>query len=242
MKKRLAVVFVIFAIASCDVDLDDPVNHPPTVAANIETICLVVGEPIMAIDLGRYFTDPDNDLLTYSAEISNLRAAKVGVGISILRVEAMERGTGYIVVTATDSGGLSATQDVWIEVQSLTGITMGGDTFFPETQESPSWYFEFNQAVGGPEVSANLEVRSWRPDFSMRSNLSGTFLYPDLVLRGELPNERREFTSGEFHAKFHSVVPGWSASGRLIYHGGNTYSLDIGVGGGYSGSCHERFG
>ena len=59
-------------------------------------------------DVSGFFTDPDNDELTYGASSSDATIATASVSGSDLTVTAVSRGTATITVTARDPGGLSS--------------------------------------------------------------------------------------------------------------------------------------
>ncbi|WP_420461544.1 Ig-like domain-containing protein [Candidatus Palauibacter sp.] len=74
--------------------------------------------PIPDIELGRggettvnassHFTDPDGDVLTWSASSSAPAIAAVDVSGSVLMVRALARGSATVTVTASDPDGLAA--------------------------------------------------------------------------------------------------------------------------------------
>ena len=62
------------------------------------------------LDMSPYFSDPDGDSLAYSAATSEPGVATVAAAGNTITLTALARGTADITVTATDPGGLSATQ------------------------------------------------------------------------------------------------------------------------------------
>lgn len=68
------------------------------------------------VTLSPYFRDPDGDPLTYTAEITDTQVAEVAVSKDELTIRALATGVAAITVTATDPGGLTATQTVPVEV------------------------------------------------------------------------------------------------------------------------------
>ena len=71
------------------------------------------------IDLEAYFTDPDGDDLDYTAVSSNTTAATADVSGKVVQVKGEDDGDAIITVTATDPGGLSATQSFTVTVEDL---------------------------------------------------------------------------------------------------------------------------
>ena len=88
-----------------------PPNRAPVPAGSIPAQTVAVGETA-AVDVSAYFTDPDGDALSYTAETSDAGVAEVSVSGSTVTVSAVGRGSATVTVTATDPGGLTATQTV----------------------------------------------------------------------------------------------------------------------------------
>ena len=217
MKKALAVVLVTLATASCD--LFSP-NQPPATAGSLGTFSLIAGQST-SVDLQAYFTDPDGDVLTYTASVSDPRIALVTVSGTILGVQAQEGGTGTITITATDPDGLTATQGVGITVHwpPVTGDWVG--TFFLDGR-TWTWRFSLNQA--GAAVTGILTVSLSGFTNSLTSSLNGSFTYPNLSVQGSLPT-----TSGSVAVRYigqanRSVS---QITGNLILGANETYALNL---------------
>ena len=88
-----------------------PPNRAPVPAGSIPAQTVAVGETA-AVDVSAYFSDPDGDALSYTAETSDAGVAEVSVSGSTVTVSAVGRGSATVTVTATDPGGLTATQTV----------------------------------------------------------------------------------------------------------------------------------
>ncbi len=73
------------------------------------------------IDASRYFTDPDEDSLTYTARSSNSGVARPSVSGSRVTITAVATGSATITVTARDPGGLTATQQARVTVRTDSG-------------------------------------------------------------------------------------------------------------------------
>lgn len=82
-------------------------NRPPLATADIATRRLDAGDA-ETLDLGRHFSDPDDDGLTFEAASSNRRVATVDVSGDELTVTAVQEGTANVTVTAMDAHGASA--------------------------------------------------------------------------------------------------------------------------------------
>ena len=90
-------------------------NEPPTAGAAIPALAMVEGDTA-AIDLSKHFTDPEGDVLSYAASTSG-RVVSASVSRSKLALGALLPGQADVTATATDEGGLSATQSFAVTVE-----------------------------------------------------------------------------------------------------------------------------
>lgn len=75
------------------------------------------------LDVESYFTDPDDDGLTYGvAVLSGASAATVTVSGSVVTMNGLAAGTARVRVTAADPGGLTAEQAFDIRVEAVVEI------------------------------------------------------------------------------------------------------------------------
>ena len=77
---------------------------------------MVVEGQTVAVDISASFSDPDGDALTYVATTSNAGVVSVGLSGHTLTLTAMSDGAAAVTVTASDPGGLSASQSFAVEV------------------------------------------------------------------------------------------------------------------------------
>ncbi|MYA63653.1 MAG: hypothetical protein F4Y21_03165, partial [Gemmatimonadetes bacterium] len=124
-------------------------NRPPMPRGTIGSITVQVGRT-ESVDVSSYFAEPDGEALTYSATSSNPAVATVLSAGSTVRVTALAKGTTTVTVTATDPGGLSATQTFLSMVPNRSPEPVG--TIPDETVE-----------VGDP-VTADLSPYFTDPD------------------------------------------------------------------------------
>ena len=75
-----------------------------------------------AVDVSSYFTELDGEPLSYFATSSNSAVASVSVAGSTVTVTALAKGTTNVVVTATDPGGLAATQTLQATVPNRAPV------------------------------------------------------------------------------------------------------------------------
>ena len=136
---------------------NDPGNPPPPnqapKAITIPGFTLTVGGVSGTVNLGSYFSDPEDELLTYTAASSNTSIATVSISPSnVLTVTAQGTGSATITVTARDPGDLTAEQQFSVTVTQAnsaptavgtipdqtvklggTALTLEVDTYFQDT-------------------------------------------------------------------------------------------------------------
>ncbi|MDE2653063.1 MAG: Ig-like domain-containing protein [Gemmatimonadota bacterium] len=106
-----------------------PVNDGPEAVGAIPDQMLDEGGDGVTVDLTPFFTDIDGDPMAFSAETSNadvVTAAVSGTGLVLLPVVY---GDATVIVTATDPGGLAATQRVTVGVSDGTARAVLSDAF-----------------------------------------------------------------------------------------------------------------
>ena len=87
----------------------DEVNQAPEAVGTIPTQTVDAGQTV-DVDAAPWFSDPDDDELTYEATTLDPSVAAVTVSGSIVTVEGVAQGAAKIEITASDPGGLSAMQ------------------------------------------------------------------------------------------------------------------------------------
>ncbi len=97
-------------------DFNIKVNGPPVASGSIAHRTVDVGDSAFTVDVSGKFSDPNSDILTFSALSSNKAAATVSESSGTLTVTPKTGGTTTITVTATDSGGLSASLSFTVKV------------------------------------------------------------------------------------------------------------------------------
>ena len=90
-------------------------NRAPEAVGQIDDVATFVGESV-EIGLAGYFSDPDGDELTYAATSTDSSIASVSVSGATLRVAGETQGVATATVTASDAGGLSATQNFAVTI------------------------------------------------------------------------------------------------------------------------------
>ena len=90
-------------------------NNAPTFNGAIVKVALVSGVSKAALDVSYHFSDADSDTLSYTAVSSDTSKATVSVSGSIVTFTRVADGTATVTVTASDPGGLTATQLIAVE-------------------------------------------------------------------------------------------------------------------------------
>ena len=101
-------------------------NRPPQAAEPIEARTLGAGETSTVDAAAGHFTDPDGEALAFGAVSSALDIVAAEASGSEVRVAALARGGAHVTVTATDPGGLSASQSFRVTVPNRAPVA--GDT------------------------------------------------------------------------------------------------------------------
>ena len=127
------------------------VNRAPAPAGAIPDQSVVVGAEA-TVDVSGAFTDPDEDALTYAAESDSTRVATVDVSGSEVTVTGVAAGSATVTVTATDPGGLSATQSFAVTVEATSGAPNLDALFHPPTAAEIA-QVEAEWEMRAPEVS-----------------------------------------------------------------------------------------
>ena len=95
------------------------VNEGPEAVGSLSPPVLEVGGAPWEVGLGEYFRDPDGDALSYVVVSSSPDVAAASVsGAGRLSVSPRGIGATVVTVTATDAGGLTATQQASVTVSA----------------------------------------------------------------------------------------------------------------------------
>ena len=119
---RSAVLALALALTACETTAP---NQAPT-AGQIPRQTVHVGERA-TLELSGYFTDPDGDPLTFSAETGQPYLMTVSVSGSVLTLTALLQGGGRVTVTATEAEGLWASSSAEVTVPNRAPAWTGVD-------------------------------------------------------------------------------------------------------------------
>ncbi len=90
-------------------------NRAPETTDTIPPVEIAVGDEA-TVDASEYFSDPDEDPLTFEAESSDSDVASAEASAEVVTITAVTAGTTTITVTATDPGGLAVAQSFEVTV------------------------------------------------------------------------------------------------------------------------------
>ncbi|MCY3679371.1 MAG: hypothetical protein OXH66_17545 [Gemmatimonadetes bacterium] len=90
-------------------------NRPPTAVGTIPDRELMVGDSA-TLDVTGFFSEPDGQGLDYAVAVSDSSRLTTAVEAATVTIVAVAKGDVVVTVTATDPGGLSATQSFVVTV------------------------------------------------------------------------------------------------------------------------------
>ena len=133
------------ATASGNVTVEEP-NRPPMAVLPVVPGQTAKLDNTITQDVSPFFSDPDDDPLTYSATSSNTSVATVSVTGSVVSGAAAGVGSTTLTATATDPGGLSASITFDVTVISAA-MAILRDDFDDDSGLSNSWALDNAEAV-----------------------------------------------------------------------------------------------
>ena len=99
-------------------------NRAPEPRGTLPNVSLPVGQTT-TIEVSQYFSEPDGETLTYSANASDPAVAGVSIAGSTVTVAAQAKGSATVTIVASDPGGLSATQSFVFTVPNREPMPVG---------------------------------------------------------------------------------------------------------------------
>ena len=128
-------------------------NRAPTPVGSIPAQHIDAGRTAR-VDVARYFSDPEGDALTYTAEAANAGVVSTSMFRSTLTMIGVAGGTTTVTVTATDPSGLTGRQTIEV---SVTGRTGGFREDFDTPESLNDWDIQEADAVVS-EADSLLEL------------------------------------------------------------------------------------
>ena len=111
-----------------------PANRAPTATGSIDAQTIPVGESV-SVNVAGNFTDPDGNTLSYMAASSDDAVATASVSGSNVTIEGVAAGSATVTVTASDPGGLSATQSISVTVEAVNQAPVAEGTIDDQSLE-----------------------------------------------------------------------------------------------------------
>ena len=149
-------------------------NRAPTAVGSIPDQTLTPGGSPVTLDVAASFSDPDGDQLTFQVSSSDSGIVRALVSESDLILVPVTAGTVTVTVTATDPGGLNATQtfEVTVGTANRAPVAVAG---IPDQTLRP----------GGSPVTLDVAASFSDPDgdqltFQVSSSDSGIVRAPGL--------------------------------------------------------------
>ena len=127
-------------------------NRPPQPVDTIPAQTLVARGPAVGVAPDPYFTDPDDDPLTYSAVSGNEGAVTAFVSGDTVWLTPMAAGTATVTVTASDPDGLRATQAMPVTTVASAGPQSDREVLevFYDSTGGPGWTNRTNWKTPAP--------------------------------------------------------------------------------------------
>ncbi len=231
MRRRLAppigvaVFGLVFAACGGDTPIAPapvpatPANRAPRAVGNIPNQELTAGGNAVTLAVSANFTDPDGDVLAYAATSSAPAVIDVEVSGAELTLIPVAAGTAMVTLTATDPGGLGATQTFGVTVESAaedSGLcrnsraTPSGSS--AELLRDCGILLEARDALQGQtrerglNWNADLEIGSWNGVRSTPDGVIRLHLW-NWGLAGTIPDSLGSLTSlEELNLTFNSLT------------------------------------
>ena len=108
-------------LAEIDDFSGDTCNGPPEAVDTIAAQALTEAGPAVGVSMEPWFSDPDDDELTYAAASSDTGVVNVVVSGDTVWLAPGTAGTATVTVTASDPDGLSATQTIQVTTAASAG-------------------------------------------------------------------------------------------------------------------------
>ena len=113
--RAVMAALAVGVVGACSGDTTEP-NRAPMAVLGVPEVVVGAGRETR-LDLSTYFSDPDGDPLTYDATSDDTSIATAAISGSWVTIGSEAPGTAIVTAIATDPGGLSATQQIMVEVR-----------------------------------------------------------------------------------------------------------------------------
>ena len=132
--------------------LGDTCNRPPEPVGTVPPQALVESGPAVGLSMEAWFSDPDDDRLTYAAASSNAGAVTAFASGDTVWLVPGAAGTARVTVTAQDPDGLSATQAMTVTTAASAGPQSDREVLevFYDSTAGTSWTNRANWKTSAP--------------------------------------------------------------------------------------------
>ena len=130
----------------------DTCNRPPEPVGTVPPQALAESGPALGVSMEAYFSDPDDDRLTYAAASSNAGAVTAFASGDTVWLAPGAAGTASVTVTAQDPDGLSATQVMTVTTAASAGPQSDREVLevFYDSTSGASWTNRTNWKTSAP--------------------------------------------------------------------------------------------
>ena len=127
-------------------------NRPPQSVDAIPAQALTESGPALGVSMEAYFSDPDDDRLTYAAASSNAVTVTAFASGDTVWLVPGAAGTARVTVTAQDPDGLSATQAMTVTTAASAGPQSDREVLevFYDSTSGASWTNRTNWKTSAP--------------------------------------------------------------------------------------------
>ena len=139
-------------------------NQPPTAARTLPDRRLPALGSVLEVDVSQAFVDPDRDAMRYTVSSSAPEVATVLAGDGRVTLTAVGVGASAMRVTATDPGGLSATQLFMVTVTAAgtEGVPFTDDPLVPGVTPVKEVHFtELRLRIDAVRAAVGLAPFAW---------------------------------------------------------------------------------
>ena len=136
-------------------------NRPPAAVGTLPNRELTLPGSF-TVDVSQAFADPDGDPLTYTVSSSAPAVVTVRAADARVTLTAVDVGRARVQVTATDPGGLSATQTFMVTVEARVRVPFTDDPIVPGVTPVRAIHFtELRTRIDALRSAAGLALFSW---------------------------------------------------------------------------------
>ena len=184
----------------------DPANQSPVRTGTLPDRTMAP-DRVLNVDVSRAFVDTDGDALTYGVSSSAPQVVAARAAGALVTLTAVSEGAATIRVTATDPGGLSATQSFTVTVSTTTvSAPFTDDPIQPGVTPVKAVHFrELRTRIDALRRMVGLAAYTWT-DPVLTVGVTPVRLAHLLELREAL---------AAAYARAGRAVPGWTDAGPV---------------------------